>query len=444
MKTIAARLACISQLFFCVALGAQEVGPISLGPLDHLERERLERPDSQRGLHAMKIGIVRKPSRHIGFDGVRLKSELETSGGDFSWTTAIRSEGATALRLELSGSLPAHARVSIHTALGEVHGPYTGAHVSGTSFWTNTVFADEVFLDVQIFGDPSAARLQVASVLHIEHESFARSGSARSDDDDCLMDVACAPPAEFANLDAASRAVALLVFVQSGLGLQCSGALLNNAARDATPYLLTAGHCFSTAEAAAALEAIWRVRTTDCEDPSTTPGREFAPRSLGSTLLASGPSDFTFVRLKERAPSDAVFLGWDGQTDIALSPGTILFRVSHPQGRVQHYSRHRVSPNFFCSGNIGPLIFSVDELGATDHGSSGSAAMLENLVLVGVLQRKCGFNFSDRCDFVNNLSVDTSLRTMFRRVSQFLGSPTGDPFIPPPPPRQQKRRAVRH
>ncbi len=109
-------------------------------------------------------------------------------GGRLTWTAAFSSEGAGALRLHIAeASLPAGSRVYVYSASGETYGPYTfdrGTRPEG--FWTNTIFAPEVFLEVQFpagaaagFGD---ARLAVSSIIHLEHPGFAprRPGRGRT------------------------------------------------------------------------------------------------------------------------------------------------------------------------------------------------------------------------------------------------------------------------
>jgi hypothetical protein len=416
----------------------------NLGPLDHAERLRLSTPEAGSGSRALKVGVVRELRDRIGFDGLTAGLKpgesranagglLENSGGNHIWTTAIRSEGAGALRLQLDGALPDNARAFIYNALGEVHGPYTGAQLAQKPFWTNTVYSDEAFLEVQILGDPAGARIHVVSVAHIEHERFAPTAPIAPAGTECFRDATCITTSEFANIDLAAKAVAQLIFVSGGSTFVCSGGLLNNTNQDGTPYFLTANHCFETQSAASSLEATWNYRTTSCSDPNLEPNRALFPRSLGSTLLATNASsDFTFVRLNQNPPSNAVLLGWDAVANIATSGGTKLFRLHHPEGLVQFYTRQGVNTTSgtCTSSPRGDFIYSNDELGGTAGGSSGSVAMLANLQVVGQLKGACGSNLEDDCDSINNRTVDGAFRTTFPSIQQFLAPGGGGTPLP--------------
>jgi hypothetical protein len=230
-----------------------------------------------------------------------------------------------------------------------VHGPYAfDRELPAEGFWTNTVFAEEAFLEVRLPAGIRAASLWVDAVVHLEHPSFAppaasRPGAAaavRPKSDACFIDVNCVSASEFPNLDQASDAVAQLTFMDQGGAFVCTGGLLNTSPSTFTPYLLTAHHCFDNQTSATSLEAIWQYRTASCNGPAPDPG--LFPRTLGSTLLATGEaSDFTFVRLSQDPPGGSVFLGWT-TTDYSHAAGTVLHRVSYPGGDPQIWTKEQV------------------------------------------------------------------------------------------------------
>lgn len=431
----------VSDLFFA----APRLTPAEthdLGTLSSLERQRLNAPDgdvsSRRG---MRVGIERDVPGLIGFE--RIDSGLtsgqsrtvgggllEARGSSAIWTTLVRSRGANALRLQLAGSLPPSARAYIYASTGEVHGPYTGRDLGEEGFWSNTVYADEVYLEVQFSNreEAQAAKLNIRAVAHIEAPGFSSQGDTRVQGTECFIDASCVSPSEFPEIAVAGAAMAQLVFQQGGSSFVCSGSLLNNTRQDGTPYLLTANHCFSSQSAASSLEATWNYKTTSCADPNIQPNRGLFPRSLGSTLLAtSGTSDFTFVRLNQPPPGNAVFLGWNAQIDVAQTSGTKLFRLHHPLGATQFYARHSVVTNFNgCSNRArGNYIHTADELGGASGGSSGSPVLLSNLAVVGQLFGACGPNVSDDCDRANR-TFDGAFRATFPSIQQFL-SPSTSP-----------------
>ncbi|MBV8515807.1 MAG: trypsin-like peptidase domain-containing protein [Acidobacteria bacterium] len=435
--TSAARADVAQLLFSSQKLSAADRH--NLGPLTAAERQALESKDkSTRGL---KVGVTRPLSMRVELagllndvkpnDGMRLQGGLlERMNETLFWTAGFRSEHAGALRLELEGTLPENARAYVYAETGEVHGPYTSAQINGGTFWTNTIYADEIFLEVQFSAaEASQANLRVKSVVHIESKAIAAADAPiGTHDDSCLLDVRCIDTNEFAQLPNAEKAVAQLHFVDGGVAYVCTGGLLNNTRLDGTPYLLTANHCFDSQTSATSLEATFQYLTVNCEDANVYPNRALFPRALGSTLLSTGTtSDYTLVQLNQAAPSNAVFLGWDGQTDYSQASGTTLYRLHHPLGATQFYARESVTlTGPVCSADLprGNFIYEKDVVSGTAGGSSGSPLYLADLSVVGQLNGACGPNPDDDCDRGNN-SVDGAFRVTFPHVQQWLAPSSG-------------------
>ena len=89
-----------------------------------------------------------------------------------------------------------------------------------------------------------------------------------------------------------------------------------------------------------------------------------------------------------------MFLGWT-TTDYSHAGGTVLYRLSHPDGDPQFYTRHEVSatpdPADCADVPQGDFIYSKDVVGGTGVGSSGSPVYLEDLRVVGQELGSCGF-----------------------------------------------------
>ncbi len=435
-----AHRASVSDLFFAAPrLTAAEMH--DLGALTASERARLMATDSDGSKRGLKVGIERVVPSRVGLDrmdaGLSAGQSrsfggglLEAHGSSIVWTTVVRSPGANALRLELVGSLPPGSRAFLYASTGEVHGPYGSQELSDGGFWTNTIYSDEAYLEVQFSkrADAAAATLHVRAVAHIEAAAFAPAGDTRVNGTECFVDASCVAPSEFPDIAVAGAAMAQLIFQRAGGTFVCSGGLLNNTRQDRTPYFLTANHCFDTQAAASSLEATWNYKTTSCADPNIQPNRNLFPRSLGATLLAtSGVTDFTLVRLNQPPPANALFLGWNAQMDVSQSGGTKLYRVHHPLGATQFYARHSVVTNFNgCPSRArGNYIHMFDEVGGAAGGSSGAPVLLSNLAVVGQLFGACGPNVSDDCDRANR-TFDGAFRATFPSIQQFL-APTTSP-----------------
>ncbi|MHB0969929.1 MAG: hypothetical protein ACYC7A_15880 [Thermoanaerobaculia bacterium] len=411
-----------------------------IGALSMVEQAKLYTdPDGSGEKGFMVVGVQRALPRDVRLGAI--PSDLEPNerlthaggllekglAGTLSWTTAISSEGAGAVRLYLrTRDFPAGSKAYVYSARGEVHGPYDLANAPREGLWANTVFAEEVFLEVQLgSGDASDAQLTISEVTHIEHPHFApRAGTTRpveGTEDSCFMDASCVSTSEWSNAKNAQKAIGVYLFNTSGgeTGI-CSGGLLADTKATFTPYYLTANHCFTTQASATSMEMFWRYMSSTCNgsapDPSTV------PRTTGATLLATNASsDFTFVRLSGNPPSGSVFLGWQGTTNYATTPGVATYRMHHAYGEKMRYARHETttvtgSP---CGISQSGHFFSWDRLGGTAGGSSGSPVMLPDLKVIGQLRGGCGPDVSNNCDR-RNYNVDGAFRTTYSSIQQYL------------------------
>ncbi len=242
----------------------------------------------------------------------------------------------------------------------------------------------------------------------------------------CVLDATC-----YSNtaINGAKDGVAHMQFVSGLYVYICSGGLLNDTVTATfEPYFLTANHCISTASEASSLECYWQFKTSTCGGACYNPVGA-VPRTLGADILrTSATSDYCFLKLRQNPPSGSTFLGWTSAA-VAFSNGTTLYRVSHPQGAPQAYSRHQVSTSKGTCGAWprGNWIYSQDMEGATEGGSSGSPVLNSSGQVVGQLSGGCGYNLNDVCDSVSNATVDGAFAAYYSQVSQWL-----DPSTTPP------------
>ena len=429
----------------------------SLPALSAAERAELSAKDARGALRrkrpAEKVGIVRLLPERVGFAGVPLDGAAATtvaaggglfersSDGRLIWTASFSSEGAGALRLHFStASLPPGTRVHVYAASGEAHGPYVfDRPLRPEGFWTNTVFASEMFVEVQFPAGAAAGfdepRLTIPSLVHLEHPNFAPGmgeGTFRTKSQQCFVDAACVTPAMFPAIDEARYGVAQLTFVDGGGAFLCTGGLLNTTTESFTPYLLTANHCFDNQAAAASLEAVWQYWRSTCNGPEPPP---FGfPRTLGSMLRATGvQSDFTLVELDEDPPDGSLFFGWT-TADVTQSNGTTLYRLSHPDGRPQFFTEEEITatPTPVVCGDApqGPYLYERDVVGGTGGGSSGSLLYLGSLQVVGQLGGACGLDPQDDCASDVNSSIDGAFHVSFEILRAFLAPDPPGPCVP--------------
>lgn len=347
---------------------------------------------------------------------------VRRTDGRLTWVMRLDALGSAGARLRFDNvALPSGSNIYLYNDAGEVKGPYQG---TTPSFWTHTITGDQLYVHIEVpEGASDNASFRIGSVLLFDDTSSAFCPVNAP----CIEDASCHTAVEWPEIDTARKAIAHMNFVVDGWSYICSGGLLADTDPDTSiPYFLTANHCISTPEVARTLEAWFDYRTPSCNSgcPPLLPG---SATTLGATLLShSAVDDHSLLVLDEAPPADAAYLGWS-DTPIAEADGTLLFRLSHPQGAPQAYSAHSVvrgiSPTEWCGTKTmprGAFIFSRDLIGSTEGGSSGSPVIQYNGQVVGQLLGGCGSNPGDVCDAESNLTVDGAFANYYGRVAQWL------------------------
>jgi hypothetical protein len=358
-----------------------------------------------------------------------------TPDGGFVWAAAIRSEGAGALRVRVSGlDLPGDADMFFFSPEGQAFGPYSGRGPNEDGdFWTNTVFGSQGVVLLRHYGPDGAGDLKRISFVISEagHIDPGFSGRLRAVTESfCSFNVSCIENAScFSGTPAqpAKSAVALMQWISGAFIFTCTGGLLADTVTTSDiPYFLTANHCLSSNNNASNLETYFQFSiscgSTNCP-AQTQPG---GIQRLGATVKATGGSgDFTLLQLNQTPPSGSVFLG-STNAPVANTNNAVLHRISHPAWAPQAYSRQHVDTSApTCSGwPRGERIYSRTEVGGTEGGSSGSPVVNDSSQVVGQLSGACGFNVDDDCDHVNNATVDGALAHYWTSVQPFL-APSG-------------------
>lgn len=357
-----------------------------------------------------------------------------TTDGGYVWAAVVGSEYAGGVRLHIENLyLPANAELFFYSGSGEVYGPYSGAGPEGTGeFWTPSVLGLQGTLQIHVYppvsaDDLSDISLTVNEVGHISRGFFGfgneQAGTCGTNAD-CIVNTNCANEPIVNN---AELAVAKMLWISGPYIYTCTGGLMaDTVAGTQIPYFLTANHCIS--KNSSNLEAFFQYQaacgsTTNCTATWTDPPvGSYAGKTVGATVKATNRrGDFTLLQLSQNPPAGSVFLGWTTAA-VANSNNTPLYRVSHPSGAPQSYSKHNVSTSApTCTGwPRGERIYSRDQIGATEGGSSGSPVINAAGQVVGQLSGACGTNLNDTCDAVNNATVDGAFAYYYAKVQPFL------------------------
>jgi V8-like Glu-specific endopeptidase len=405
-------------------------------------RTRVDVSEQERELIAqstevrLRIGVVKALGEPVRFNGRSARDVARRSDGSTVWARTIEAPEATALRLHFTGvDLAPSAELFIHTSRGEAFGPYTGRGPIGTGeFWSHTVAGDTVTMQIrQPGGSRASSSFTLAEIGYVDLSKVngLPMPSPQAGEQLCSFNANCVENANCNNLPAAitsaRNAYAHMEFVQGQFLYYCTGGLIADTNPSNTgPYFLTANHCLSTTSVAGSLQNFFQY-SVGCN--GTCPTLYFYnqtpppfPRTVGGTVRATNStSDFTLIELSQAAPAGSSFLGWN-KTAVANTNGTALYRISHPGGAPQAYSTHTVNTSRpTCQGwPRGAWIYSVDTLGATEGGSSGSPVLNSSGQVVGQLTGACGFNTGNVCDTASNATVDGAFANYFCTVRPFI------------------------
>jgi V8-like Glu-specific endopeptidase len=411
-------------------------------------------------IRKFRIGLTKPVGVKVDLSGLNLESfsgvssfagngmVQATPDGGFVWTAAAESSQASGLRVHFNNlDLPNGAELYVYNANGQAFGPYTnrGPNNNG-DFWSNTVSGSLAYIQLRFHGQPSASDLQALnfSIDDIGHltpkfvlpflqkspgtpDGFSGTNAFCSYNEPCVVDASCHNVGAVAD---SKKAVAYMQWISGAWIYSCSGGLVADTdSSSQIPYFITANHCISRNKAAGALECYWQYQTSNCGGACYDPVGA-VPRTLGSSVVSTNrTADYTLLQLSEAPPSGSVFLGWT-TANVANANGAKLYRISHPSGAPQAYSQHDVdtSAGTCSSWPRGPWIYSRDQVGATEGGSSGSPVVNGSGQLVGQLSGGCGTNVNEVCDFENNATVDGAFAYYYSEVAQYLdngGGPGG-------------------
>jgi V8-like Glu-specific endopeptidase len=400
------------------------------------DRKDLAAP-AGNGSVPLLVGVVKAAPAAIGkpFGKAFNHGVIEKSGdGSLVWALTVTSPGAQAIRLHLVDfSLPEDTEMFFLGPNSQAHGPYRGAGRNGSGdFWTRSIAADTGTVVLRYTGGtPEMARPKMSFVISEVGHIRGRPPRAElqshddwpcSDNAACVVDVNCVNSGPAA---AAEDAVAKMEWIEGRSIYTCTGGLLADTDTSSQiPYFLTANHCLSSDNSS--LETFFNYTTDSCNggcpDSRVTGGTSPPASTVGATVAAKGSAgDFTLLTLDESPPAGSLFLGWNN-SPIAYSDGANLYRVSNPNFGPQAYSQHEVAVSGpECTGwPRGQRIYSVDLMGATMGGSSGSPVLNSAGEVVGQLSGCCGFSCGDVCDPDSNWTVDGALAFYWDSVAALL------------------------
>jgi len=189
------------------------------------------------------------------------------------------------------------------------------------------------------------------------------------------------------------RGVARILLRAGTAWFNCSGSLVNNTARDGTPYFLTADHCGTTSSEAdlQVWQFYFNYEYPECSSTGTAPLNRMI---TGAQIVARAPiqngTDFKLLLLNQTPDTDwePYYNGW---TRSARDP-EFGVSIHHPNGdakKISTYTNPLLSTTF-TGGMISGYwrvnwAETVSGHGVTEGGSSGSPIFENNGLITGTL-----------------------------------------------------------
>lgn len=345
-----------------------------------------------------RTGTLQPLAQHVTTASGRWTGHAD---GSVTWLMTFKGAQAKALGIYFETfSIPEQGKLFVYnTARTHVVGPYTSENsVAGDLFAAAPVTGDEITLE---YNGPSesadAFNLEIAEVAYMYRDGgFApRDAGDFGTSESCEVNANCSEGAAWGP----QRRSVVKIVVRDGseVGL-CSGALVNTANEECTPYVLTANHCGGGATTANFKQWIFYFNfetpgctnpasATDLDDQTVTGCLKMANSADVSDVMSS---DFLLVHLKTRPATsfNAHMAGWSRST--AASPSGV--GIHHPAGDVKKISTYTstLTTSGWSGSNTGKhwgvrWAATANGHGVTEGGSSGSPLFDQNGRIVGDL-----------------------------------------------------------
>jgi hypothetical protein len=318
-----------------------------------------------------------------------------TPAGAPVWRMAVRSPGATGLRVEFGNFDVGAGQVWLHDG-DQVVGPYTGRGTfDNGQFWSASIFSESATVEYEPDGDHPAGSAPPFELRAVSHQTEPGTpplevlGSVPEAGPKDAADVCHLNPNCYSEWKDGMRMVAQLSFEKDGVRELCSGVLVSTRDNSLKPYLLTAAHCISDEASARSLEVYWTYQKSTCNQAAFPERKDSTRSTAGANLIghsAIDDGDYSLLLLKD-IPSGVWFAGWD-MSDPAV--GSDLTGIHHPSGSYKRISfADRVAD---APANVDGSILPADKFltvhwdkGRVEPGSSGSPLFSSPGVVVGTL-----------------------------------------------------------
>jgi len=391
-----------------------------------------------------RTGVMVNPKQEITENSGTWTDNFD---GTVTWKVTFKSDDATALGIYFDYfEIPEQGRLFAYNQdRTHIVGPYsTENSMTGDVFATAPVTGSEVTLE---YNGPSTGaddfhvRISEVAYMYRSGGFSPKNAGEFGDSDPCQVNANCSEGAAWGP----QRRSVVKIIVRDGAntGL-CSGAMVNTANEDCTPYVLTANHCGGGATVSNFKQWVFyfNFETPGCTNPASANNLD-DQTVTGCLKMANSQdvsdvliSDFMLVHLKNRPASsfNAYMAGWSRST----TPAASGVGIHHPSGDVKKISTYTSSlTNSGWSGSNWGRHWAViwaataNGHGVTEGGSSGSPIFDQNGRIVGDLSGGSSFctNTSGQDVYGKfSYSWDQTAGTSNRRLKDWLDKTSLNPM----------------
>jgi hypothetical protein len=320
------------------------------------------------------------------------------------WQTGIASPGAVSLNLVFQPyHLPPGAKLFVYSAdRKQILGAFNHRNNQEDKFFaTSIIFSDSLIVE---YFEPANAlfkgEIGVSQVTHGYRHARKFAEKVFGESGECNINVGCDVAQPYADQ---IRSVALML---TGSNSFCTGALINNAENDGTPYILSANHCYKEPSTV----VFWfNWESDNCQNPETEPlpqalsGAQQKARFTYNNTTKTG-SDFWLMEMNHLPPYEynLFYMGWN-RADDPLTIDSVV-GIHHPSGDIKKFSWSTDSLQKWGYGSFNAgyethwRVKSWDAGTTTEGGSSGSPLLDQNGRIIGQLHggnAACGNTLPD-------------------------------------------------
>lgn len=371
-----------------------EVPLLKLPPLDNFALQKRYKPIS-------KSAPLRFAEPRDIFITPRKDGLWESAGHKRIWRQRISSPNAETLNLGFTKfKLTPSAQLFIYGIdQEEILGPLTiNDNDDHLQYWTPIIANEEIVIELIVDAtEKDDILLEVSKVNH-DFVDIRKSFSGS-----CNLDVVCGANDGWEIVDDYRDIIKSVgAYTISGIDA-CSGALINNARQDGTPYFLTANHCDISNGNAVSVVVFWNYENSICRQPNSAAsgglGDGLRSQTNSGAILRSSnfTSDFALIELDDpiKPEYDLHYAGWSLEPPLQDT----MIGVHHPGVEEKRISFDFNRPQFDSRFQDTTHVVIMDwDIGTTEGGSSGSPIFNKKKQIVGQLEgggAACGNNESD-------------------------------------------------